>query len=178
VSALSLCDDSLPTESDLSGISGVKVLLAEDNLINQLVAKKMLAALGVKVTVVSNGRDAVDAVLGKGAMGFDVILMDMAMPVLDGVAAAVELRRLGFTLPIVAMTANLSERDQELCRDAGMNGFLSKPILKGRLGRSLKQVLTWGTLFADGPQPEKAAWQGAVQEGGAEGSGVGLRPEF
>lgn len=178
VSALSLCDDSLPTESDLSGISGVKVLLAEDNLINQLVAKKMLAALGVKVTVVSNGRDAVDAVLGKGAMGFDVILMDMAMPVLDGVAAAVELRQLGFTLPIVAMTANLSERDQELCRDAGMNGFLSKPILKGRLGRSLKQVLTWGTLFADGPHPEKAAWQGAVQEGGAEGSGVGLRPEF
>jgi two-component system, sensor histidine kinase and response regulator len=148
VSALSLCDDALPGESDL-GISGTKVLLAEDNLINQLVAKKMLTALGVKVTVVANGRDAIDAVLARGANGFDIILMDMAMPVMDGVAAAAELRRLRYTLPIVAMTANLSERDQELCREAGMNGFLSKPILKARLRHSLKQVLTRGTLFAD-----------------------------
>jgi CheY-like chemotaxis protein len=148
VSALSLCDDALPGESDL-GISGTKILLAEDNLINQLVAKKMLTALGVKVTVVANGRDAIDAVLARGANGFDIILMDMAMPVMDGVAAAAELRRLRYTLPIVAMTANLSERDQELCREAGMNGFLSKPILKGRLRHSLKQVLTRGTLFAD-----------------------------
>ena len=161
LSQRSLCDDDGHGEhGGALGVAGVRVLLAEDNLINQLVAKKTLGALGAKVTIVSNGAEAVAAVTGaavgaapppgeRGCAAFDVVLMDMAMPVMDGVDAAAEIRRQGCTVPIVAMTANISDRDQALCREAGMDGFLSKPILKARLGRAIKRAVTRGeSLFA------------------------------
>jgi CheY-like chemotaxis protein len=157
VSQRSLCDDDAGADRLLLGIQGVRVLLAEDNLINQMVAKKTLASLGASATVVSNGAEAVAAVMraagdaeaSPAACPFDVVLMDMAMPIMDGVSATSEIRRQGCNVPIVAMTANISDRDQDLCRTAGMDGFLSKPILKARLGRAIKQVLTRGCLFSD-----------------------------
>jgi CheY-like chemotaxis protein len=192
-------------------LQGKRVLLAEDNLINQTVAKKMLTQLGMVAVVAANGAEAVDAVTSPGSH-FDVVLMDMAMPVMGGVSAtkvlvethihisdtrensklaclpqlvaclrsAVQsysnphtglpavhhvrcrstchsgapskcsrcrafadlavavavpqnIRGRGLEVPIVAMTANASDKDRDECLDAGMDGFLSKPVLKDRL---------------------------------------------
>jgi CheY-like chemotaxis protein len=181
---------------------GKRVLLAEDNLINQTVARKMLSSIGMQVEVASNGAEAVAAVrrtraaaaaAGAGAQGmarisedtpqcttstttttsssggpdlqqqrtgeqaaaaasalvsvgsssnnlqqpFAIILMDMAMPVMGGVEATRLLREEGFNLPIIAMTANASDRDRDECAAAGMNGFLSKPVLRDQLARAM-----------------------------------------
>jgi two-component system, sensor histidine kinase len=142
-------------------VQGVRVLVAEDNLINQMVAKKMLAALGATVSVVSNGEEAVARLCGTGADAeFDVVLMDMAMPQMDGLEATSELRRRGVAVPILAMTANVSDRDRATCQHSGMNGFLSKPILKGRLGRAIRQVIAKGSLFPPPWEPSNSCTDG------------------
>lgn len=82
--------------------------------------------------------------------------------------ATLELRRRGCKIPIVAMTANVSDRDRATCHDSGMDGFLSKPILKGRLGRAIRQVIACGTLFPPSMVAEQAARK-ALQQPGAEG---------
>jgi signal transduction histidine kinase/DNA-binding response OmpR family regulator len=110
-----------------------KVLLAEDNVVNQTVVRRMLEKLGHQVTVVSNGRLAVEAVEGAA---FDVILMDIQMPELDGLSAAAEIRDReagGRRVPIVALTANVMTGDRERCLHAGMDGYVSKPINLGDL---------------------------------------------
>jgi CheY-like chemotaxis protein len=119
------------------------VLLAEDNLINQTVAKRVLTSLGCQCRVASNGREAVMAVQEAGCgpgPPYDIILMDMCMPVLGGVEATRELRSLGCAVPIVAMTANASERDRVECIAAGMDGFLSKPVLKEQLTVAIREA--------------------------------------
>lgn len=80
-----------------------------------------------------------------GNAGFDVVLMDMAMPVMGGVDATRAIRQLGATVPIIAMTANASDKDRDECRAAGMDGFLSKPVLKDRLAEAITQVLSGNT---------------------------------
>ncbi|PRW57078.1 hybrid sensor histidine kinase response regulator [Chlorella sorokiniana] len=127
-------------------LAGLRVLLAEDNLINQTVAKRVLTNLGCDCRVASNGREAVIAVEEAAAAGrqFDVVLMDMCMPVLGGVEATQEIRALGCTLPIVAMTANASERDRVECIAAGMDGFLSKPVLKEQLSVAIREAIQGG----------------------------------
>jgi two-component system, sensor histidine kinase len=92
------------------------------------------------------------------------------------VQATLELRRRGCKIPIVAMTANVSDRDRATCHDSGMDGFLSKPILKGRLGRAIRQVIASGTLFPPSMLAEQAARRAKQQEqqsssSGAEGEG-------
>jgi CheY-like chemotaxis protein len=128
---------------DVSSLKGLRVLLAEDNLINQAVAKKMLTSLGIQCVVAVNGAEAVREVQGAAQRGeqYNVVLMDMAMPVMGGVEATQRLRAEGHILPIIAMTANASERDQEECREAGMDGFLSKPVLRDQLGEAISTVL-------------------------------------
>ena len=110
-------------------LKGAHVLLVEDNKINQLVALEMLQLLGIEVTVVDNGQKAVDAVK---CHDFDLVLMDVQMPVMDGLTATRAIRLLdkqGINeLPIIAMTANAMDIDCQLSLDAGMNGHLSKPI--------------------------------------------------
>lgn len=78
--------------------------------------------------------------------------------------ATLELRRRGCKVPIVAMTANVSDRDRATCHDSGMDGFLSKPILKGRLGRAIRQVIASGTLFPPSMIAEQAARR-ALEQG-------------
>lgn len=114
------------------------MLLAEDNLINQSVARKMLTSLGMTCTVASNGAEAVTAA---GTQRFDCVLMDMMMPVMNGVDATRALRGKGLTLPIIAMTANAGDTDRAECLAAGMDGFLSKPVLKEQLAAALTRVL-------------------------------------
>ncbi len=106
----------------------VRILLAEDNLINQKLTIIMLAKSGYKVDVVENGQQAVEAVL-KG--DYHLVLMDVQMPVLNGLEATQQIRQQeqpGKHIPIIAMTAHAMKGDQERCLNAGMDGYLSKPL--------------------------------------------------
>lgn len=129
---------------DISALQGRRVLLAEDNLINQKVAQMMLTSLGMVVEVANNGEEALRLVLQaeKSSRQFHCVLMDMAMPVMGGVDATLALRRGGISVPIVAMTANASDRDRDECLSAGMDGFLSKPVLKDRLAEAIMLVVS------------------------------------
>ncbi|GBF98529.1 PAS PAC sensor hybrid histidine kinase [Raphidocelis subcapitata] len=129
---------------DASRLAGLSVLLAEDNAINQLVARKMLTGLGMTVTVAANGAEAVRAVdesAGQPGAGFAVVLMDLLMPVMGGLEATAAIRAAGHSLPIVAMTANAGDRDRVECEAAGMDGFLPKPVLKDQLANAILAVL-------------------------------------
>ena len=105
-----------------------RVLLVEDNPINQGVAKAMLGKLGLQWQLANNGAEAVDLV---SENDFDLVLMDCQMPVMDGYQATAAIRALpggrGLKLPIVALTANAMQGDEQVCLDAGMNAFLAKP---------------------------------------------------
>ncbi len=106
----------------------VRVLLAEDNPVNQKLAKLMLTKAGYKVEVADNGQDAVDKFISSPG-DFDLIFMDIQMPKMDGKEAAQTIRSKGFdTIPIVAMTANAMKGDREICLEAGMDDYVTKPI--------------------------------------------------
>ncbi|BDT69539.1 sensor histidine kinase RcsC [Comamonadaceae bacterium OS-1] len=125
-------------------LSGARILLVEDNELNQQVACELLFEAGCVVEIADNGEIAVDMVakshLHTGA-GYDLVLMDMQMPVMDGVTATRLLRqdRRNADLPIVAMTANAMAADRQRCLDAGMNDFVTKPIEPEALWRALAQ---------------------------------------
>ena len=114
------------TESD--GPS-TKVLIVDDNLVNQKLSAKFLQKLGCDVKVVDNGAKAVDQVKEQG---FDIIFMDCQMPVMDGYEATKSIRDLGDAsrsgIPVVAMTANAMAGDRERCLAAGMNDYITKPF--------------------------------------------------
>jgi two-component system sensor histidine kinase/response regulator len=111
------------------GLRGLHVLLAEDNVINQQVARELLADAGVTLDIAANGRLAVDRLLQNPA-AYDAILMDMQMPEMDGVTATRLIReKIGADrLPIIAMTAHAMESERQRCLDAGMNDHIPKPI--------------------------------------------------
>jgi signal transduction histidine kinase/HPt (histidine-containing phosphotransfer) domain-containing protein len=139
-------EESIPMPFDLRGlplsaddiaaalgrIAGANILLVEDNEINQLVASEMLRGAGFCVEVVENGQEAVHRVEARCAdkRPYDLVLMDMQMPVMDGVTAARLIRETHASaeLPIVAMTANAMQADRDRCMLAGMDGFVTKPI--------------------------------------------------
>jgi two-component system, sensor histidine kinase and response regulator len=124
----------------------VRVLLAEDNPVNQKVAVRQLAKLGIAADAVADGVEAVEAV-SRG--DYDLLLMDVQMPVMDGFTATRELRKRGARMPIVALTANALAGDRERCLEAGMDDYLSKPILEPELIRVLGRFLP--------PAPERKA---------------------
>lgn len=126
----------LPTKNLMQG----NILLAEDNLVNQEVAKAMLAKLGFKVDIANDGQQALDFI---NKQRYDIILMDCQMPVMDGFEATTQIRKqYGHTIPIVALTANATEDDRNHCIEAGMDDFLSKPYTLNQLN----EVLTkWQT---------------------------------
>ena len=119
----------------------LRILLAEDNPINQKVASRLLAGAGHVVTVAPDGRAALDLV---ASQSFDVVLMDVQMPEMDGLQAATAIRAResgsGRHMPIVAMTAHAMKGDRERCLDAGMDAYVSKPMRRDELLATLASV--------------------------------------
>ncbi|MCP3892417.1 MAG: response regulator [Desulfobulbaceae bacterium] len=106
----------------------ISILLAEDNLVNQKLATMMLTKAGYTVTLAPNGKIALEK-FTEAPDDFDTILMDIQMPEMDGYEATRNIRKAGFTeIPIIAMTANAMKGDKELCLEAGMNDYITKPI--------------------------------------------------
>ncbi len=111
----------------LPSIAGLDILVAEDNEINQEIAKALLMGAGAKVTIAVNGQEALEQVQKHD---YELVIMDLQMPIMDGLIATQEIRKLGDKgkLPIVAMTANAMKGDREMCLDAGMDDYVTKPI--------------------------------------------------
>ena len=130
-----------------------RVHVAEDNAVNQLVATAMLTRLGYQVHVVANGREAVQAF---EQSSYEAILMDCRMPEMNGYEASAEIRRRegpGRHIPIVALTASAINGDEERCRAAGMDAYVTKPVTVDRLASVLRPLIEDGVQRADVPQP-------------------------
>jgi two-component system, sensor histidine kinase and response regulator len=128
----------------MSALAGARVLVVEDNDLNQEVASELLRDAGLLVDIAVNGAEAVRMVR---EAAYDIVLMDMHMPVMDGVSATREIRRQDALadLPILAMTANAMDGDRQRCLDAGMNDHVTKPIEPEHLWAAL---LKWTTRRA------------------------------
>jgi CheY-like chemotaxis protein len=123
-------------------LKGVMVLLVEDNPLNQMVAQAFLEQAGMVVTTLDNGEKAVQEMKRVGAAHYALILMDMHMPVMDGLEATRRIRGLAGCeqIPVIAMTAAVLPADKALCRDAGMDDFVTKPVLPEAL---MATLLRW-----------------------------------
>lgn len=124
---------ALAATADMAPPGLRRVLVAEDNATNRLIIARMLEREGLEVVAVENGREAVDAVRGGG---FDMVLMDMLMPEMDGLTATMLIRAMGGAashVPIIGLTANFSRDDEANCLSAGMDRFETKPINRQRL---------------------------------------------
>jgi CheY-like chemotaxis protein len=109
-------------------LRGVRLLLVEDHPLNQVVARGMLEHAGAEVDLVENGLLAVDR-LRERAADYDIVLMDVQMPVMDGYEATRQIRQvLGLKLPVLAMTAGVMKSEQDQCIAAGMDDFIAKPV--------------------------------------------------
>jgi two-component system sensor histidine kinase/response regulator len=122
----------------------IRILLVEDNIINQKVAAKMLENFGFKFEIAPNGREAIQMLSSEV---YDLVLMDVQMPVMDGFEATVQIRNLdsgvsAHDIPIIAMTANAMQGDREKCLQAGMDDYLSKPIDPQNLLEKLKKWIS------------------------------------
>jgi CheY-like chemotaxis protein len=126
---------------DFEMLAGKRVLLCEDHPLNQEIAKTLLENVGTKVEIAENGKDGLDAFIHSALNYFDCILMDIRMPVLNGVEATKAIRSLeradAKTIPVIAMTADAFKEDVNKCLDAGMNGHIAKPIEPERLYETL-----------------------------------------
>lgn len=125
-------------------IQGIRILLAEDNALNAEITKTLLEDAGAVLTVVADGRQAVESFVAEPE-SFDVIILDLMMPVMGGLAAAKKIRGLDYSIakniPIVAMTANAFKEDVQQCLEAGMNAHVAKPLDMARLRQVLCQLV-------------------------------------
>ena len=155
----------------LAPLRGARVLLVEDNDLNQLVALELLRDAGFVVDVAADGQQALDALQRQD---YDAVLMDMQMPVMDGETATRRLRQnpRWAQLPVIAMTANAMDSDRQRCLDAGMNDHVAKPIAPEQLWAALQR---W--LRPKAPAPEAAAAVAvAAASAGASADADGLLP--
>ena len=129
---------------------GLRVLVAEDNEVNQKVVSRMLERLGHSVELAINGKDAFERAK---ASSFDIVLMDCQMPEMDGFEATARIRAALVgrrRMPILALTANASDADRQRCLDAGMDAHLSKPLKLEKLAEALA---TWAPTAAEAKRP-------------------------
>jgi two-component system, sensor histidine kinase and response regulator len=150
------------------------VLLVEDNPINQAVARAMLTKMGLQVQVADHGALGLQQVT---EFDFDLVLMDCQMPVMDGYQATAAIRALpnerGAALPIVALTANALQGDEQICRQAGMDGFLAKPYTLASLHATVSHWLQPGVMPAQAAAPTAQALAAAAHSSAAQ---VAARP--
>ena len=128
--------------------NGIKILLCEDNIVNSRVAVSLLTKIGYEVESASDGQEGVNKFLN---VKYDAILMDCQMPIMDGFAATRKIRAIEFeqnqkggthhTIPIIALTANVSDTDKQMCFEAGMNEFTTKPIRRDELDKKIKELV-------------------------------------
>jgi len=131
---------SLPTAAvpSLPKIAGPRILVAEDDPINRKVIGRMLLALGCTVELTENGQLALERF---DHDRFDLVLLDCHMPLLDGISAARALRARGVSIPLVALTADVTDANRDLCYGAGFHLFLTKPVSQRSLGAALYGLL-------------------------------------
>ena len=132
-----------PLENDKSLAAPLCVLLVEDNLVNRRLATALLQKLNYAVLTAENGQAALGALSTTSAI--DAVLMDVQMPVMDGLEATAAIRRqeatTGQHVPIIALTAHAMKGDRELCIEAGMDDYLSKPVRVAELKEKLEAIL-------------------------------------
>jgi signal transduction histidine kinase/CheY-like chemotaxis protein len=148
---LASADDSTATndlDNSITSLQDIKLLLVEDNEINQELVMELLAGVGASVEVVANGAEAVDTLQQET---FDAVLMDCQMPVMDGYEATRQIRNMPHhkSLPIIALTANAMKGDREKALDAGMNDYITKPINPEQMFLTL---LKWTATDSDEPR--------------------------
>lgn len=149
IAAPALVPDSVPGSTIPPVPDGLRVLVCEDNAVNQLLFRKMLMRLGCEVRVANDGRRALEILR---AEPIDVVLMDCQMPELDGYETTREIRSWHgrfSDLPVIALTASAMEEDRQRCFAAGMNDFLSKPLIMAALQAALSR---WSTTAEPDPQ--------------------------
>ncbi len=125
-----------------------RVLLAEDSQINRTLFKIILERVGLQIDLAANGQQAVEMASGQD---YDLILMDVQMPVMDGLEATRILRSEGLTTPVIALTAHTMKEDRKRCLWAGCDGFLCKPLNQGALLAAVQEYV--GREVAAGPEP-------------------------
>ena len=162
-----------PSQAELR-FDGARVLLVEDNDLNQEVAAELLGQLGIAVDIAADGQQALDRL---AAGPYDLVLMDMQMPVMDGLEATRRLRAdpRHATLPVVAMTANAMSSDRERCLQAGMNDFVAKPVDPDLLLEALQRWMpARATTRVAAPPPPAPAAPAALSIAGVD-TVAGLR---
>ncbi len=140
--------DSPALDSPPTTARAPRILLVEDNPVNQLVVKGLLAKLGLNLEIARQGEEALKLLAGAD---FDLVLMDCNMPVMNGYEATRQIRSHGrqTDLPVIALTANVMPDERERCRQAGMNDYLSKPLRREELQAVLERWLPAGSLATD-----------------------------
>lgn len=143
-----------PAKTEKTDYSGVRILLAEDNSANRMVAVEMLSQAGFRVDTAKNGKEAVDAVRDNA---YALVLMDVQMPRMDGFEATRQIRGLagGKAVRIIAMTANAMAGDREECLAAGMDDYISKPIDRLQLINTLDKWIALDIRAGDGVKPDE-----------------------
>lgn len=140
---ITLMNGNIAVESNFNNIH---ILLAEDNLINREIAVKILECKDIKVTLAENGQEAVDTFINAKEGTFDAIIMDVRMPVMDGITATRKIRAMERAdakhIPIIAMTANAFDDDRRECLEAGMNAHVSKPVNPVEVYEILSRIIT------------------------------------
>jgi CheY-like chemotaxis protein len=135
----------------------LNILLTEDNPVNRVLAQKILQKQGHKVTCANNGKEAVQLWEQNASRQFDIVLMDVQMPEMDGLQATAYIRKkekeTGEHIPIVAMTAHAMKGDRERCLEGGMDGYISKPITAGGLAKVIEEALQIPQAAAVIPAP-------------------------
>ena len=138
------------------GDLGLRIMLVEDNMVNQLVARQYLKALGCSVHAVQNGQQALEQL---DLSCIDVVLMDMQMPVMDGLEATRQIRKnLSTDIPVIGFTASVTANDRALCVASGMNEVISKPLVLTDLKTVLQRYSRRVGPMAAPHQGSPSAW--------------------
>jgi two-component system sensor histidine kinase/response regulator len=159
-------------EEGMAAIKGARILLVEDNELNQQVASELLSQAGLKVEVAADGQQALDMVQKER---YDAVLMDMQMPVMDGMTATREIRQKEEfkELPVIAMTANVMQRDIQVCLEAGMNDHIAKPIDPDEMFNKLQKWIK-PAVKGEAAQPVEPAPRAGLPEEPEKKPEIGL----